>query len=133
VTPPAVSIRFDADVQVFAPGQTLAGDYRLEGVRPGEIRAVELSVLWHTEGKGDEDLSVHEFLRRSEEEGGLPAPGERVRFETKLPLSPLSYDGAIVKVCWSVRVRAFLRGGKEVLGERRFRLGRVPPTRVVAK
>jgi len=132
VTRPAVSIRFDHDAGVYAPGQTLAGDYRLEGVGPGELRAVELSVLWHTEGKGDEDLSVHEFARRSAEEGDLPQPGERVRFETALPLSPLSYDGAIVKVCWCVRVRAFLRGGKEAVGERRFRLGRVPPREMSA-
>jgi len=132
VTRPAVNVRFDADAEVFAPGETLAGDYRVGGVRPDELRAVELSVLWHTEGKGDEDLSVHEFARRSAEEGHLPEPGERVRFETKLPLSPLSYDGAIVKILWCVRVRVFLQGGKEVVGERRFRLGRVPPVGVSA-
>jgi len=132
VTRPAVRIRFDADTEVFAPGETLAGDYRIGGVRADELRAVELSVLWHTEGKGDEDLSVHEFARRSDEDGDLPEPGQPVRFETKLPLSPLSYDGAIVKIRWCVRVRVFLEAGKEVVGERRFRLGRVPPVGVSA-
>lgn len=133
MTRPAVSIRFDANAEVFAPGETLAGEYRVEGVRPDELRAVELSVLWHTEGKGDEDLSVHEFARRSAEDDDLPEPGQPARFETRLPLSPLSYDGAIVKVRWCVRVRVFLHGGKEVVGERRFRLGRVPPVGRPAK
>jgi hypothetical protein len=50
------------------------------------------------------------------------------RFETVLPNCPLSYDGLIVKVRWCVRVRAFLhRGGKEVFGQKVFRLGDIPP------
>jgi len=129
---PAVSIRFDASGPIYGPGETLAGDYRLEGVSPGELRAVELSVLWHTQGKGDEDLCVHQFVRRSAEEGDLADPRARVRFETVLPPSPLSYEGVIVKVRWCVRVRAFLQGGKEVVGERRFQLGQVPPAKVSA-
>ena len=133
MTRPAVNVRFDADAEVFAPGETLTGDYRVWGIRPDELRAVELSVLWYTEGKGDEDLSVHEFARRSAEDDDLPEPGAPVRFETRLPLSPLSYDGAIVRLRWCVRVRVFLHGGKEVVGERRFRLGRVPPVGVSPK
>ena len=56
------------------PGDVLAGQFSLEGVATGDVRACELSVLWHTEGKGDEDLSVH-FFERLE-----PHNGESVDF-----------------------------------------------------
>ena len=48
------------------------------------------------------------------------------RFKTTLPASPLSYDGEIVKIRWCVRVRAFLRRGKEVFFEQPFQLGDIP-------
>jgi hypothetical protein len=47
-------------------------------------------------------------------------------FSTVLPKSPLSYDGRIVKIRWCIRVRAFLLGGKEIFGQKNFRLGDVP-------
>jgi hypothetical protein len=46
-------------------------------------------------------------------------------FATRLPHSPLSYDGPLVKIRWCVRVRVFLESGKDVVGEKIFRLGRV--------
>ena len=123
---PEVTIRFDTPGSVYRPGETLAGEYRVLGLRTGQLRAVEISVLWYTAGKGDEDLVVHQFVRRSADDDDLPDPGERGRFETELPRSPLSYDGMIVKIHWCVRVRAFLQAGVEVVGEQPFRLGRVP-------
>jgi hypothetical protein len=47
-------------------------------------------------------------------------------FSTRLPNSPLSYAGLIVKICWCVRVRVFLPRGKEVSLEVPFQLGAVP-------
>ena len=48
------------------------------------------------------------------------------RFRTTLPTSPMSYQGIIVRVRWCVRVRVFLRNGKDVSREAEFQLGRVP-------
>jgi len=48
------------------------------------------------------------------------------RFRTRLPNSPLSYRGAILNVCWCVRVRVFLRRGKELSADHPFQLGSVP-------
>jgi hypothetical protein len=90
---------------------------------------VEISVLWHTEGQGDEDLAVHHFERLSAEEGRDVASLRSGRFETRLPASPLSYQGLIVKIRWCVRVRVFLARGKELLAEMPFQLGTVPPAR----
>ena len=63
-------------------------------------------MLWYTEGKGDEDLAVHEFRRLSADNGYRADPHRVGRFSTTLPNSPLSYEGVIVKVRWCVRVRS---------------------------
>lgn len=123
---PAVTIRLDGNGRVYRPGDTLAGEYLLESVTPGMVNAIEVSVLWYSEGKGDEDLAVHEFWRRSVEGGSLLDPARPERFSTTLPQSPLSYDGVLMKLCWCVRVRAFVQRGKEVVGQKAFRLGHVP-------
>jgi hypothetical protein len=127
---PLVRIRFDGNGRVYRPGETLSGEYRIESVAPEEIKAIEVSVLWYTEGKGDEDLAVHSFWRISADNGerlDLPRPG---RFSTVLPRSPLSYRGILVRIRWCVRVRVFLTRGREVMGELAFRLGDVPAARL---
>ncbi len=126
MTKPAVAIRFDEDRNVYAPGAVLAGNFWLRGAPPEEVKAVETSVLWYTEGKGDEDMAVHAFWRKSTESGECVGPHRAGRFETTLPRTPLSYTGAILKVRWCVRVRAFLHGGREVIGQRGFQLGSLP-------
>lgn len=126
---PLVRIRFDGNGGTYRPGDTLSGEYRIESVPAHEIKAVEVSVLWYTEGKGDEDLAVHDFWRRSADGADgldLRRPG---RFSTVLPRTPLSYRGVLVKIRWCVRVRVFLTRGREVMGELAFRLGDVPAAR----
>jgi hypothetical protein len=124
----AIHIRFDGNGRIYHPGETLAGEYWLEPIEPGEVRAMEISILWHTEGKGDEDISVHEFQRVAVEDRDIEPATCRGRFSTVLPNSPLSYEGQLIKVRWCVRLRVFLRG-REIVGQHRFRLGNVPPSR----
>jgi hypothetical protein len=125
-TEPSVNIRLEGNGRGFRPGETLAGEYAFDDLPADQAKHIEVSVLWFTEGKGDEDLAVHEFWRINlEENRGVSLP-QLQRFSTVLPNSPLSYDGRIVKIRWCVRVRAFLQGGKEVFGQKVFRLGAVP-------
>ena len=126
MTGPRIVIRLDENGRIYQPGDRLAGEYRMLAIDRDEIKALEISVLRFTEGKGDEDLAVHDFRRLSAEDGDWIDPRRPGRFSTTLPNSPLSYDGRIVKVRWCVRVRAFLKRGREVVGQRLFRLGDVP-------
>jgi hypothetical protein len=119
-----VTIQLDPGHRNYVPGETLAGRFRWDVVHPDKVHSVELSILWYTEGKGDEDFGVHYF----EEHRLADQPNGRAAwrpFATRLPRSPLSYDGQLVKVRWCVRVRVFLEGGKEAVGEKIFRLGNV--------
>jgi hypothetical protein len=120
---PAVMVRLDDDCRAYRPGDTLAGAYWCESLGAGLVKAIEVSVLWHTEGKGDEDMAVHAFWRRNSSDDRPVDPQQPERFSTTLPNSPLSYEGQIVKVHWCVRVRVFPYRGKETVGEKGFRLG----------
>src|SRR5262245_14070096 len=116
-----VRVRLDREPPDYQGGDELSGGLQWQG----EAEAVELSVLWHTAGWGTEDLGVHHFERTSTDEAA-EAVRERP-FATRLPPSPLSYDGLVVKVRWCVRVRVFLRQSGELVGEAPFRLGAVSP------
>lgn len=132
MTEPTVSIRLDGNGRVYHPGERLTGKYYLEGVSPDEVKALEVSVLWCSDGKGDSDMAVHHFRRLSSDDEDRADFSQPCSFATLLPNSPLSYEGAILKLRWSVRVRAFLVQGKELFAEQTFRLGDVPPAKAPA-
>src|SRR4051794_17390371 len=117
---PRLTVRLDNDHQGYRPGERITGlyDLTLEGEAAAE--ALEVSILWYTEGKGNEDLGVHHFERQGAGSGEVIRGG---RFEVQLPPGPLSYEGVLVKVRWCIRVRAFLMGGRELVTEAPFRLG----------
>jgi hypothetical protein len=128
---PLVSIKIDNRQAAHAPAETLSGEYQIDAVEPAELSAVELSVLWYTEGKGDEDLGVHHFERRTDEDDDSTTLTELRKFSVTLPNSPLSYEGVLIKLRWCVRVRVFLKAGRNYFGELPFRLGTVPEGRLV--
>lgn len=119
---PLIAISIRSPNGIFHPGDQLDCEYQVDAIQPSEIQAVEVSVLWYTEGKGDEDLGVHYFERFT--------PGDVVdgdvrqlhRLQTELPRTPLSYAGKIVKIRWCVRVRLFWGRGKETSADRVFQL-----------
>ena len=116
----------------YSAGDELVCEYQFDAVAADEIQSVEASILWFSEGKGDEDLGVHYFERRlpaDADEGDL-RPLRRLR--VTLPNSPLTYRGAILNIQWCIRVRLFLRSGKDYLQELPFTLGSVPIAPVTA-
>lgn len=130
---PLISINIDNRSTAHWPGQSLHGEYQIDAVDVAELRAVEMAVLWYTEGKGDEDLGVHYFERRTPEDAVSAALNEFRPFHVVLPNSPLSYEGVLIKIRWCVRVRAFVRSGKTYSYELGFQMGEVPAGRAVLK
>jgi len=126
VIEPLLSLCLVGTKRDFAAGDELVCEYQIDAVDPADIQAVEASILWQTEGKGEEDMGVHFFERRlpADAEDGDLRPLRRLR--TRLPNSPLSYNGAILRIAWCVRLRLFLRRGRELVVEQPFTLGSVP-------
>ena len=175
----SVIIQFDRQPHDFMPRETVTGTFRTVDVASDEISRFEFSLLWFTEGKGDEDLGVQFFktlevgksdeaneaedVNRAEEaedaeeaEEAEEVKGEDAAepnselgssagqvyllsaepesltyfFSVNLPSSPLTWHGKILKIFWCVRVRLFLKSGREVMSERVFNVGKVPPVHV---
>ena len=126
---PRIELQFDRPHRQHEPRDQLAVRYRIEGCDGEHIRAIEHSVLWYTEGKGEEDLGVH-FFQRITDRTMMPPTAIAGAFSTPLPQSPLSYEGVIVKVRWCVRVRLFFDGTRDFVSEHVFEVGQIPPTRM---
>lgn len=120
---PHIEMQFDRADRCYEPGDEIRVRYDVGGLGGDTLRAIEHSVLWYTEGKGEEDLCVHFFERATK-------PNVAGSFATTLPRSPLSYEGVIVKIRWCARVRIFFHGGRDFVSEHVFDVGRVPPARM---
>ena len=151
---PSIIIQFERQLYKYNPEESVSGTFRVVDAQPDEINRLEFSVLWYTEGKGDEDLGVHFFLpihagngfeTVSSDSCDHSVVGEKSApcvkrmseseeltffFCVPLPASPLSYYGKIVKIHWCVRVRLFLKNGRETKSERIFTIGKIPPIQV---
>lgn len=125
---PRIDIWFPDGKDAYEPGDVLECRYRI--VDPGDLQfhSLEASVLWYTEGKGEEDLLVNRFERRVASSTRGELLQEQV-IRATLPNSPLSYEGVIVKLIWCVRIKAFAPKGKRILQDRVFRLGSIPPAK----
>jgi hypothetical protein len=123
---PDVDLRLDRHSRAYDPGEMLTGSFRVLRWQSLGLSAVELSVLWHSAGKGGEDIGVVHFHRIELE----PLPAADIAnpqlFHVTLPATPLSYDGIVVKIQWLVRLRLFLLRGRELSYEAPFRLGNLP-------
>lgn len=123
---PEVDLRLDRHSRAFAPGEMLTGSFRVMRWQSLGLSASELSVLWHTAGKGGEDIGVIHFQRTELE----PSPEADIAnpqlFRVTLPETPLSYDGIVVKIEWLVRLRLFFLRGREQSFDIPFRLGAIP-------
>jgi hypothetical protein len=89
----------------YSPGGELAGVFVIAGGVPADTRSVELSVLWRTSGKGTEDIGVVFYQIWKPGDGTLATLPNPNTFTVKLPLTPWSYDGELVKIHWVARVR----------------------------
>lgn len=120
---PLVSLTILNSAKNLPPGEILRWEFQIDAVQPKELQAVETSVMWYSDGKGEPEIGVHLFsrdVRADFPDGDLCCLR---KFETKLPNSPLSYDGTLIKIQWCIRVRVFLDNAKPYLHDQPFNLG----------
>ncbi len=123
------SLAIVLDRLVFEPGETLRGSYKLAAAEVRRLEEVEVTIGWHTGGKGRKARGVEHCEVQRAGEGSLGGNGSG-KFSAVLPASPLSYDGVLIKIRWAVRVRATFSGSGQLAAEAVFQLGHV--ARVVA-
>ncbi len=104
----------------YEAGGLLVAKWRISRVRLDQLQGLEVSVLWHTEGKGDEDLHVHHFHRLTAQQLRGTGLADEQSIQSRLPVSPLSYFGKLITIRWSLRLRLFLSAGREILSEQPF-------------
>ncbi len=107
---------------VYQAGSLLTAKWRISRVPPDQIHSLEASVLWYSEGKGDEDLHVHHFHRLADEPLRRANLADEHSTHCRLPATPLSYQGQLISLRWGVRVRIFLADGREIVTEHPFHL-----------
>jgi hypothetical protein len=104
----------------YRAGGTLTAKWRISRVPLDQVQGLEVSVLWHTEGKGDEDLHVHHFHRVVESQIRRVGLADEQSLHCVLPATPLSYHGKLISVRWCIRLRLFLASGREIVAEQPF-------------
>ena len=127
MTVPEITIRFEGGASSFRPGDFLICEYFVARGLENAIEAIETSVIWLTEGKGETDIGVHFFERRPRQSLSTETFKHAQRISTVLPVSPLSYEGKILNIRWCVRVRLFMADGEQVTEDEYFQLGSVEP------
>ena len=111
-------IQFDRETPTYQPGGQVSGSITYSGAEDLSLKRAEVSVLWYTSGKGDQDMSVAS-LETSYEESVLPA-GATIPFQATLPDGPRSYDGTLLKIHWVGRIRVFPQNGSDFGAEAEF-------------
>lgn len=126
---PRVITEFDRPSRRYDPEETVRLRYHVTGTGDAVVRVIERSALWYSEGKGEEDLGVC-FFERLTDPQGLPPHKRRGEFAFRLPASPMTYEGTIVKIRWCVRIRLFFVGRRDFVSEHVFDVGELPPVQL---
>ena len=124
---PRIELRFGHTGRDYQPMEWLTVEYSIGGLEGERLRALERSILWYTEGKGEEDMGIH-FFERFTTPAAVAGQVPDGTLAVQLPTSPLSYEGVIVKIRWCVRLRVFFESGRDHVSEHVFTVGRVPPS-----
>lgn len=98
---PLMEVTFGDARSAWRAGEELSGQARVTAADGNKVGAVEISVLWRTDGKGTTDTGVvwfESFPEAVETERLLP-------FRARLPQLPRTYHGGFIKIDWFVRVR----------------------------
>ncbi|OYP35193.1 hypothetical protein [Rhodopirellula sp. MGV] len=115
-----MSIELCRESGIYEGGCELTANWRVSRVTLDRVAAIELSVLWYTEGKGDTDLNVHFFQRFEQEQVLRSGLADRQSLHCVLPATPLSYHGRLIRLRWCVRLRLFMANGREVVTNQPF-------------
>lgn len=94
-----LEIRIRDNKASFRPGEVLEGTVRWQLDK--NAQTMELRLFWHTEGKGDADISVEQTQRF--EAPSLSGDGD---FRFILPGAPYTFSGRLISLIWALELVA---------------------------
>lgn len=92
-----LSIELNDGKEAFAPGEQVEG--RIEWTLDANPKALELSLLWYTSGKGTRDIAV---LQTNRVDG--PGAFGSDKFSFALPGGPYSFSGRLISLIWALEL-----------------------------
>lgn len=102
-------------------GSTLQGRVRWTSDREGKLEAMTVTATWHTEGRGEKNeftAATFEIRGKAQLQAGLDFVHA---FSLKMPATaPLTYDGKLIRVKWTVNVQLHLPWATDRYGECRL-------------
>jgi hypothetical protein len=92
-----LNIELNDSKDAFAPGEQVEG--RIEWTLDANPRALELSLLWYTSGKGTRDVQVLHTHK-------IDSPGAfgSDKFSFTLPAGPYSFSGKLISLIWALEL-----------------------------
>jgi hypothetical protein len=94
-----LKIQLDSGTTAFQPGETISGTATWS--LPEAPASAELSLFWHTRGKGTEDMDVVHKLSFPN-----PMAQESRPFTLSLPQAPYSFSGKLISLIWVIELSA---------------------------
>lgn len=97
----SLRLRIDEARTWFRPGATIVAEtsWHLDG----DDEAAQLNLLWHTSGKGTQDVEVVESLDLVTSSPG--ARGSRA-CSVPVPAGPYSFSGKLITLAWAIELVA---------------------------
>lgn len=95
-----VALEFPDARRAFRPGERIAvrALWLLED-EVESIEAIEVRLLWHTQGKGDTDLAVVAIERIDQ-----PGPHGAKDLTIQIPDRPFSFSGKLISLSWHLEI-----------------------------
>jgi hypothetical protein len=103
----------------FEPGDEVAGSVVVEADVDTECRGIWVRLIWHTEGRGDQDIGKIDEVSLSSGRltPGAPAGGD---FRFRLPSEPWSFAGHYVSIVWAIEVTVNVPMARDPVHRERF-------------
>lgn len=103
----------------FEPHQEVCGRVEVAVDTAVECRRLAVRLIWHTEGRGDEDTGAFGEIDiyQGRLAPGFPVTGD---FAFRLPNEPWSFAGHYISVIWAIEVQVDVPMGRDLVHRERL-------------
>lgn len=92
-----LSIKTNENKTRFSPGEQVIGTVMWNVAR--QLKSIELRLFWYTQGKGDQDVGIVDFVAFDS-----PEPDGQRDFSLQLPEGPYSFSGKLISLMWALEL-----------------------------